>query len=156
MATPLYYPPVGFYFDVKVENSGFGAIDGSFQEVSGISVEIKTEDVIEGGENGFVHRLPQSIQYSPLVLKRGLVLSNSKLDKWCRETIKSNFIGITRNDIMVSLLSIKDKQPIMSWSFKKAYPTKFEISHFNATSNEIVVATLQFAYTQFVQVHPSE
>ncbi|QHT66027.1 phage tail protein [Rhodocytophaga rosea] len=155
MAT-YYYPPVGFHFKVKVSDNTFGEIDAGFQEASGISMEIKTEDVTEGGENGFVHRLPQSVQYSPLVLKRGLVVQGSKLDKWCRDTIQSNFMNIQRKDILVSLLSVEKHQPIMSWSFKKAYPTKFEISNFNASNNEIVVATLQFTYTKFELVHPSE
>jgi phage tail-like protein len=155
MAT-TYYPPVGFHFKVKVADTSFGEIDGSFQEISGISVEIRTDDVTEGGENGFIYRLPQSIHYSPLVLKRGLVVQGSKLDKWCRDMVKSNFISIQKKDIVVSLLNVGDHQPIMAWSFKKAYPTKFEISNFNATNNEIVVATLQFTYTKFEQVHPGE
>jgi len=144
-------PPVGFHFEVKVSDTGFGRVDARFQEVSGISVEIRTEDVTEGGENGFTYRLPQSVQYSPLVLKRGMALQGSSLDVWCRDTINSNFIGIQRKDIVVNLLALDTHQPLMSWSFKKAYPTKFEVSAFNAMNNEIVITTLQFTYTRFEQ-----
>ena len=51
------YPPSAFYFKV-VFGATLGMTDTSFQDVSGISTEVTTEDVIEGGENRFVHKLP--------------------------------------------------------------------------------------------------
>ena len=53
MAT--YYPPAGFHF--KIEFVGVSGADSDteqrFQEVSGLSVEIETEELREGGENRF-------------------------------------------------------------------------------------------------------
>ena len=40
-------PPVAFYFNVTFE----GLIETSFQEVSGLQLEMETETIKEGGEN---------------------------------------------------------------------------------------------------------
>ena len=71
---PFYYPPSGFHFKVE-----FIGVDGMntdteqrFQEVSGLSFEVETEPLREGGENRFEYKLPKRIKYPNLILKRGL------------------------------------------------------------------------------------
>jgi len=50
----VYYPPVGFHFKVEVLGLPPNDFDVRFTEVSGLSVELATEEVAEGGENRFV------------------------------------------------------------------------------------------------------
>jgi hypothetical protein len=45
MAT--YYPPVGFHFLVEFEGLGTESKDHQFQSVSGLSVDIETEEIAE-------------------------------------------------------------------------------------------------------------
>ena len=52
-----YYPPWGFYYQVKFGDSQ-NKNDVRFQTVSGLSVEYDMEEYKEGGENRFVHKLP--------------------------------------------------------------------------------------------------
>lgn len=56
-----YYPPACFHF--KVELNGVDGADSDseqrFQEVSGLSVEVETETLNEGGENRFEYKLPK-------------------------------------------------------------------------------------------------
>ncbi len=66
------YPPVGFHFRVEFDISGVGKTDTYFREVSGLSMELEEETVVEGGENRFVQRLPVRAKYPDLILKRGL------------------------------------------------------------------------------------
>lgn len=156
-----YYPPVGFHFDVRIVDgmAAMGAVagalgivpnvDGSFQEVSGISVSIETDTLEEGGENRFVYKLPKKITYQPLVLKRGLVSSVSALGEWCKETFENGFEQpIMVKDILVNLLN-EEGIPLLSWVFIGAYPTKWSISNFNAQNNEIVVESLELTYRRF-------
>ena len=42
-----------------------------------------------------------------------------------------------------------DAKPLMKWSFKQAWPVKWSASDFNAQANQIVVESLEFAYTYF-------
>lgn len=156
-----FYPPVGFHFDVRILDAydaagiatgALGAtkdVDGSFQEVSGISVEIETDPQREGGENRIVYKLPKGISYTPLQLKRGLVSSFSALGEWCKETFEVGFDDvITTKDVFVSLLN-EDNFPLMGWVFIGAYPTKWSVSSFNAMNNEIVVESLELTYRRF-------
>ena len=64
----IYVPPPVFAFRVDIDGA---ESDTSFQEVSGLEVQFETEDVVEGGQNRFVHRLPTRTKYSNLLLKRG-------------------------------------------------------------------------------------
>ena len=76
-----YYPPVGFHFKVEVLGLPPNDNDVRFTEVSGLSVEMGTEEVAEGGENRFVQKYPVRAKYPELVLKRGLLV-NSEVMNW--------------------------------------------------------------------------
>ena len=65
------YPPSAFYFKVVLSATA-GMSDTSFQEGSGISSEVTTEGVSEGGENRYLHKLPKGVTHSNLELKRGI------------------------------------------------------------------------------------
>ncbi|MEM0939791.1 MAG: phage tail protein [Bacteroidota bacterium] len=151
------YPPVGFYFSVDLAQA-VGAppslkatVDNSFQEVSGLSAEMETESVIEGGENRFTHKVPKRTTYQNLILKRGLILSNSNFSKWCLEVLAGNLSKpIVPKNITVSLLNERGK-PAMTWQFFNAWPVKVLTSDFQSMENKIVVETLEFAFQYFEQ-----
>src|SRR2546423_1366504 len=140
-----YYPPPGFHF--KVEVQGLPANDGDvcFTEVGGLSVEMGTEEIAEGGENRFSQKFPTRAKYPELVLKRG-VLVNSEVTNWIRECIED--FNIQPKDIFVKLLNEKH-QPLLTWRVVKAYPTKWAISDLNSTSNTVVIESLQLFYQYF-------
>ncbi|MFN6945487.1 MAG: phage tail protein [Cytophagaceae bacterium] len=160
---PMYYPPLGFFFEVKIldkpkenatakeikEDEASAKTDASFQDVAGISVEIPTEELKEGGENRYAYRLPLPSKYPNLVLKRGLVSKNSKLGNWCRTTLDSGLTAeISTKNLLIRLLD-EEKQTIMAWSIVDAYPVKWSVSNFNSMKNEIVVETIELVYKRF-------
>jgi len=81
-----YYPPVGFHFKVEFSGVGNADMDTRFQEVSGLTAEIGTEELQVGGENRFSYRLPTRARFSNLVLKRGM-LKDSELITWFSRAI---------------------------------------------------------------------
>ncbi len=142
----FYYPPVGFHF--KVEVVGLSpAVDDDvrFTEVGGLSMELASEEVPEGGENRFVQKYPTRAKYPELVLKRGL-LKGSGVRQWVQECIADQ--QVTTHDVDVKLLN-SDHQPLLTWHLVKAYPTKWSVSDLNATANTVVVETLQLFYQYF-------
>lgn len=143
-----YYPPAGFYFDVYVEGI-MGVNEGSFQEVSGLSVKFGTEEVVEGGENRFVHRLPTPPKYENLVLKRGM-LKGSSLINWVRTSVER--FKFVPKMVVVKLLDATGK-PLVSWSFSNAYPVSLRISEFKAQENALVVETLELSFDYFTKVN---
>lgn len=138
------YPPVGFYFQVTIENETY-----SFKEVSGISSEVSTEEITEGGENRFKYKVPTHVKYSNLELKRGIIPNNSKLKSWVTETLE---VGLSSNiipkTVVVSLLNEKGTI-VMSWTFVNAWPVSWNTSSLNNMTNEILIESLSLSYNYF-------
>ncbi len=142
MAYPI---PVGFYFKVDF---GFGDGDeAAFQEVSGLTAEITTEDYREGGLNVFAHRLPTGVKYGNLVLKRGM-FKDSRTVNWCKRAL--NEFTFEPRDVSVILLD-ENNDPLVQWNFSRVYPVKWVISEFKAQDGALVIETLELAYAQFVR-----
>lgn len=154
MAT--YIPPCGFHFKVE-----FMGVDGMgtdteqrFQEVSGLSVEIETEELREGGENRFVYKLPKRARYPNLVLKRGL-LKGTAVINWLKSAMSTYFTVFVYDfkpaDILITLMD-EAGEPAAQWNVVQAYPLKWSASEFNANSNTVVIETIELAYQYFERI----
>ncbi len=147
----MYTPPVGFHF--KVEVLGLDrALDDDvrFTDVGGLSFEVTSEEVPEGGENRFIQRYPVRAKYPDLVLKRGLLKSSAIWD-WARDCIEN--LDIKPKNVDVKLLNEKH-EPLLTWHLVGAYPVKWAVADLSASSNAYVVESLQLAY-QYFTVDPS-
>ena len=136
--------PVGFYFQLS-----FTGGDAAFQEVSGISKELSVEEVTCGGENRFKYRLPTVSTSQNLVLKRAVVPSGSPLVNWCANSMDLGLTSsVLTHDVNVSLLDAAG-QTTMMWTFYSAYPVKYSVSDFKSQESEIVIESIELAYTYF-------
>lgn len=140
-----YYPPVAFHFKVEVLGLLPKDHDVRFTEVSGLSVEMGTEEVPEGGENRFVQKFPTVAKYQELVLKRGILVDSAIVD-WIRECIED--FQIQPLNIDIKLLN-EEHQPLVTWHVVNAYPTKWTVSDLNATNNAVTIETMQMFYQYF-------
>ncbi|RMA58872.1 phage tail protein [Ulvibacter antarcticus] len=140
-----YYPPVSFHFKVEFLGITTQENDVQFQSVSGLSVDLETEEFAEGGENRFKHKFPVRTTYPNLVLKRGL-LKDSVLIAWCRAAIEGfQFLPI---DLTVKLLNEKH-EPLLTWNVVHAYPVKWSVEDFNAEESKVSIETIELAYNYF-------
>lgn len=147
--TDAFYPPVAFHFSVSLDGALGSSPDASFQEVSGIKVEFGTEEVAEGGQNQFAHRLPTQARYANLVLKRGVVVAASPLASWMSNTLGSQLTRpIKLRELMVTLQN-EQHDPLINWRFVNAYPVRWETSSLNAMENTVLTETMEFAYHYF-------
>ena len=145
MAT-IYYPPVSFYFEVKITGIQ-GESEASFTEADGLESELGIMEIKEGGENRYTHRLPDRASHGKLTLKRGVTPMASTLAQWCKTTLESDFSAkVTTRNINVSLLDENGK-PAIVWTFFNAWPVKWSLGGLDAQKNEIALETLEFAYT---------
>ncbi len=144
-----YYPEVGFHFKVEfVDLPGVTDNDVRFQEVAGITTTLGEEPLEEGGENRFTHRLPKPPTYGDLDLKRGMLL-DSGLISWFKDAIE-NF-RFTPINVLVHLLD-QEHQPLVTWSFEKAYPKAWTVSGMNASQSGIMVDEIKLSYQYFRRV----
>jgi phage tail-like protein len=138
-------PLVGYRFAAMFLAMGLAnPVDIRFQKVSGLSMNVETHVLREGGENIQVHNLPDNIKYNNLTLERGLVVG-SVLSIAFNETM--SLFTFNPTDVLITLLN-KDFVPSAAWVCSKAYPVKWSVSDFDANSNTIVIDTMELAYTQ--------
>ncbi|NUO09046.1 MAG: phage tail protein [Candidatus Brocadia sp.] len=139
-----YYPPWGFYYQVKFGISQ-NENDVRFQTVSGLSVEYDMEEYKEGGENRFVHKLPVRTKYADLVLKRGM-LTDSEVIRWFLNAFRDREFKPTE----VSIILMNEKsEPLRTWNVAHAIPRKWVVSDLNANENSVVIETMELSYRYF-------
>lgn len=139
------YPPAAFHFAVNI---GMLAtpFDTSFQEVSGLDQKMDTEDLVEGGENRFVHKLPNGVRQGTLSLKRGIATVDSPLMLWCKVVMENGLtLGITPMPVLVHLLD-ELGLPLRCWALANAYPVRWDIEPFNSIRNETAIEQIDLAY----------
>lgn len=141
-------PPVAFYFNVTFE----GLIETSFQEVSGLQLEMETETIKEGGESSFSYQVPTRRKHGNLVLKRSLMPLPHVLETYVVKVLENNGSAqIVPVNLTISLLDA-GHFPLNNWSVLNAYPVKWDISALNSQKNELVIETLEMAYTNLIRM----
>ena len=130
-------PYMSYNFAVEIG----GVVMGGFSEVSGLSSEIELESYQEGGLNGFVHKFPKHTTYPNLVLTRGLV-NIDLFYIWYQATSQ----GLIQQLNGTILLLNSQQIPMMWWTFKNAYPVKWEGPQFNASNDDIAVERIELVH----------
>lgn len=124
---------------------------GHFQEVSGLEVEVGVESVEEGGENGFVHRLPGRMTWPNITLKRGVTQTDNLLT-WLNKSSGEQF-GVAGNSLTRSTAAITLTGPagkrIRAWEFVGAFPVKWKGPEFATDSTTAAAETLEIAHHGF-------
>lgn len=138
-------PIIGMRFGVLFLAGGVipNPLDIRFQKVSGLSVEVETEPVSEGGQNLYTQKLPKGVKYNNLVLERGMVIG-SPLNLEFNATM--SLFKFSTSNVLVTLLG-ESKVPLAAWLFMKAYPVKWATSDLNAEP-ALVIDTMELAYTR--------
>jgi len=124
---------------------------GSFTEASGLSVEVEVEELQEGGQNQFVHKLPGRLKWPLLVLKRGITESDG-LFEWFGKTSGDGFAAegdkLERLSGEVVLVDAARK-PLRRWEFSGAFPVKWSGPSFAASSSEVATEELEITHHGF-------
>ena len=119
-------------------------LDIRFQKVSGLSVEVETESLREGGQNTYTQKLPTGIRQGNLILERGMVVGSPLNIEFNASLSLFKFLP---SNVLVTLLA-EDKSPLAAWLFMKAWPVKWSTSDLNATEPSLVIDTMELAYTR--------
>lgn len=137
---------LGFRFGVFFFAGGAipNPLDIRFQKVTGLSAEVKTKTLAEGGQNLYAHKLPESIEYNNLSLERGMVVGSPLNLEF--NTVMSLFKFYPSN-VLVTLFNA-EKIPVSGWLFIKAFPVKWSTSDLDATQKSVVIDTMELAYTR--------
>ena len=100
---------------------------GRFREISGLQIDVEVETYTEGGENGFVHKLPGRMTWPNLVLKRG-VTAQDVLMNWLQDAVGDGMTqrnGKTKRTTAAIVLMSTDGQRMRSWNVVDAIPVRW-------------------------------
>jgi len=138
--------PLGFRFAVVFFPLGAvpNPLDLRFQKVRGLSAEVQTTELKEGGQNLGSLRLPTGVAYNNLVLERGFVVG-SPLNVEINVTL--SLFKFSPCNVLVTLLS-EAFIPLAAWFFFKAYPVKWTTSDLDADQKQVVIDTIEFTYAR--------
>ena len=134
-------PYLSFKFHVEID----GLIAAGFSEVSGLQVEIETEDYREGGVNDHVRKMPKTAKYANLVFKRGITDSDV-LWKWHLDAAVNGKIQRKNGRIILYDFQGNEKIEKWRWEFKEAFPVKWSGPDFKADGGTVAVESLEVAH----------
>jgi phage tail-like protein len=123
---------------------------GSFTEVTGLAVSIDVEEVPEGGQNGFTHRLLGRMKWPNLVFKRGLTNTDYLFD-WLLESSGEQFAktnSIKPRDGSISVRNAAGKD-FRTWNFVGAKPIRWTGPKLAASGRELAVEELEVCHCGF-------
>ena len=124
---------------------------GHFMEISGLEVSVSTEDLEEGGENSFVHKLPGRMTWPNITLKRG-VTQNDALLTWLNKSSGEQFAAsgnkLARSTAAITLTGPAG-QRLRAWEFSGAFPIRWKGPDFAADSNDWATEELEITHHGF-------
>lgn len=133
------FPNCRFYVEID------GLTQAVFTQMSGLKVETDVMEYEEGGNNGFVHRLPGRTKIGTITLKRGLT-GNNEFFKWCQEILQGK---INPKNMSVVMYNPEGKE-MLRWNFAKAYPVRWTGPDFSADGKTAAVESLELAHDGLV------
>ena len=138
---------LGFRFGVFFLPLGIARpnlLDIRFQKVKGLTATVRTDPLNEGGQNLHTQRLPTGIEYDNLVLERGMVVG-SQLHLEVNAVLAT--FKFAPSNVLITLFN-EHSVPVAGWLILKAYPAKWSTSDLDANEKNVVIDTLELAYTR--------
>ena len=120
---------------------------GGFTEASGLEMSLKTEDYNEGGNNGLVLKFATRVQWTNIVLKKGIGAGTALWD-WHYGFVEGK--GKRRDGVIVLLNEMHVPNNI--WYFRRGLPVKYSGPQLNATQNAVAIESIEIAHEGLWQV----
>jgi phage tail-like protein len=140
-----------FNFHVAIEvdelkNSGGGQLcKGSFAEVSGLEATMEVKSIRSGGQNHGAIQKRGPINFSTVVLKRGMASSRDIWQWWKLFSAEPKFSRSTRCTVRITLQDHEQK-PAVVWVLANAIPVKFKAGDLSAKSNDAAIEELHLVH----------
>jgi phage tail-like protein len=134
-------PYLNFNFVVDI---GLGDEMG-FSEVEAPSGEIEVIEYREGADRvNTARKLPGLAKYPNVTLKRGIT-GRTDLFEWWKSVRDGQ---VQRRNVTITLLD-EQRQPVLRWLLRNAWPVKIDGPSLNATANEVAIESLELAHEGF-------
>jgi phage tail-like protein len=114
---------------------------GDFYTCTGLGAQVEVEQLVEGGNNGFVWQLPSRITWSNITLTRPVTADTTKVANWLSKIIRQ----VSRQNGEIVALE-PNLDTITSWQVLGIVPVRWEGPSFDPANSQPAVETLEIAH----------
>lgn len=139
-ASDPYEPALALRFSVEIH--GFRI--ERFTQVDGLTAEWEVEEFREGGQGGYVHRLPKGLKHTNVRMIRPIDRDSARIAAWFTGTTRK----LARQPATITAYD-GDKREVARWDLAGAWPLKYTGPSLLATSALAATETLEIAHTGF-------
>ncbi|MBA3870550.1 MAG: phage tail protein [Chloroflexota bacterium] len=133
---------ISFRFTVAVDGINYAA----FTEFTLPTLTVETEEIKEGGQNSYSHKLPVRVTAGSATLRNGIA-SDLKLLNWYMDMLKGDIAAATRQ-ITVTMFD-SSRAALMVWSFRQAYPIKWSGPSLKTDGTSVGIEEIEFVHHGF-------
>jgi phage tail-like protein len=124
---------------------------GVFREVSGLQVTVEVQEVAEGGQNSYTHKLPSRMSWPNITFKRGLTKSDALFD-WLQKSSGEGFAGqgnaLTRSTGAITVLDYLGNR-LRSFDLIDVFPVRWKGPDFSIGNTSPLEEELEIAHHGF-------
>lgn len=139
--------PIAHHFLFEVD----GVEIGVFSHVQGLTMTVDTHEIREGGQNGFVRKVPGRVSWPNLVFSRGLTDSDNLFEwiaKSSGEGFAANKSSLQRVTGAVTALGPSGNR-LRAWEFLDVFPVRWQGPEFAVGSQSPLQEELEVAHHGF-------
>ena len=146
------YPFNSFNFSVEIYPDGKSAplAKAAFAECDGLEVTHDFKTIRAGGANDRAYRVPGTINYANLTLKRGMT-GNFDLWTWFQDSVADPYL---RANAEVVLFADDGVTECARYQLSRCLPAKLKAPTMNAKDGGVAVEEFQLAYEKLQAVFP--
>lgn len=134
---------LGLRFQVRIDGRSFG----NWQKCDGLAVEYDVFEYKEGGENGYVHRLPGRVNYPNVKLTRPIDSGSASVSAW----VASLQIRMVPSTAQISVLDASGAS-VATWTLAGVYPVRWNGPSLDVASSQWATETLELSHNGFLGV----
>jgi phage tail-like protein len=124
---------------------------GVFRSVAGLEVTVQFDEFREGGQNGYVHKVPGRMSWPNLVFRRGITESDAVF-QWLAKSSGEQFAAagnkVTRSTGAVVAIA-HDGTRLRSWEFIDVFPVRWKGPEFSVDDQTPLEEELEVAHHGF-------
>ena len=138
-------PAVTLRFDVTID----GVEIGSFTACEGLTAEYEMVEYMEGGQNGYVHRVPGRTKYSPVKLTRPLDSRSDGKSGGLAKWFSAQKDSVTRHTGAIKAVDGRGRK-IAQWNLLDVFPTRWTGPSLSIDGNSVPKETLELVHNGFM------
>jgi phage tail-like protein len=119
---------------------------GSWTKCEGLTVEYDIQEVKEGGQNDYVHRLPGRAKYQNVKLTRPIDKDTGKVAAWLT-SVASDPKRSTAEIVLLDSGGTK----VTSWKLAGVYPAKWSGPSLDTGTNQVALEVLELVHNGFTR-----